>query len=115
MIKYFKSDAFEGYTYVRVTLYYSNGGFNVLFGQNEERGLYLSIVPVDHRPGYCDDFDRSQMRRYFLVRTNKAHAGTIKKTERCLNPVLDKIVSVFEHEHIEHLDDKIGMILASVL
>lgn len=115
MIKYFNSDAFDGYTHVRVSLEYSIGGYNVLFKKNEERGLYLSIVPVDHSPGYCDNFDRCHMRRYFLVRTNKAHAGTIKKTERCLNPVLDKIVSVFEHEHIENLDDKIGMILASVL
>jgi hypothetical protein len=39
-------------THVRVQVYYALGGYNTFTGSNEERGLFLSVVPVEIAGGW---------------------------------------------------------------
>lgn len=95
MKKYLELKANQDATHIKIEIYYNLGGYNCFTCKTEQRGYYLSVVPVtrERRDGYTlESFAAFTGTKQLLKSVTRKSAKAEKDAEQLALAVENKLV-----------------------
>ena len=79
---------------LRVELYYAKGGANYFTGNNERRGLYISVSPLEITPQSIRYIGFSGVKKFVkeMARFNQKQLDTFMVDEADMNFLIDHVI-----------------------
>lgn len=106
MRKYIKTDKCKDSHFIKVETYYHLGGWNYFTGQKENRGIYLSFLPVrvENHEGYSmESFEGFSGAKFLIKELNRKSDKQLALVDSQIKDSIEHFAQMFEDGKVKEL------------